>query len=134
MSISTTVEHVVEIAASPRTLYDLWTTADGLVAWWGIDATTDARPGGEIRVDIDGRHVMVGEFVELDPPNRIVFTFGWLDDDLPPGSTTVEVLIDAHGDLTRVTVRHAGLPVELIESHARGWVHFVGDRLPGAAT
>ena len=33
---------------------------------------------------------MVGEFVELDPPNHLVFTWGWEgDEDVPPGSSTV---------------------------------------------
>lgn len=129
MNGTTTLEHAVDIDAAPTTVYDLWTTADGLAAWWGVAAEVDPRPGGTIEVDVDGSHVMVGEFVELDPPHRIVFTFGWRNGLPEAGSTTVTVRIDALGNGSRLTLRHAGLPLEHIESHARGWTHFVGDRL-----
>lgn len=125
----TTIEHVVDIDAAPSTVFRMWTTADGLCTWWATAATADARPGGVLRVDIDGEHVMVGEYVELDEPHLVRFTFGWEGGDLAPGSTDVEVRIAAHGDGTRLTLRHAGLPVEFAASHSEGWTHFVGHRL-----
>ncbi|MFW2334499.1 SRPBCC family protein [Ilumatobacter sp.] len=132
--MTTTIEHVVHIDAMPSTVYELWTTPEGLCAWWGVTATVDPRPGGPIRVDIDGEHVMVGEIVEADPPHRLRFTFGWEGGELAPGATEVDVTIDAVGvDISRVTLRHHGLPVEFVESHVRGWTHFVGERLAEAA-
>ena len=105
MSVTTTIEHVVDIDADPATVFRLWTTAEGLCAWWGVSAVVDARPGGSIRVDIDGEHVMAGEFVELAPPHRVRFSFGWDGGDPPAGSTQVEVRIDAKGAGTRLTLR-----------------------------
>ena len=127
--VTTTVEHVVEIDASPDTVYRLWTTGDGLTAWWGVAAEIDPRVGGTIRVDIDGEHVMVGEVVHLDPPHQFGFTFGWEGGDPAPGSTEVDVVIDETDTGSRLTLRHHGLPIELIESHASGWTHFLGARL-----
>ncbi len=132
MSITTTVEHAIDIEAPPATVFDLWTTTDGLEAWWARSATIDLRPGGAIRVDIDGEHVMVGEFVVVEPPHRIVFTFGWEHGDLPPGASRVDVAIQPTDTGSRVVLRHDGLPVEFVESHIRGWTHFVGERLPEA--
>lgn len=132
MSITTTVEHVVEIDAPPDAVFDLWTTADGLGAWWGDATVVEARPGGSIRVDIDGEHIMVGEFVTVERPHRLVFTFGWEGGEPAPSSTTVTVDIEAAGAGTRLVLRHAGLPVEMVASHVRGWVHFLGDRLAAA--
>ena len=129
MTVTTTIEHVVHIDATPDTVYELWTTAEGLCAWWAVSASVDARPGGAIRVDIDGEHVMVGEIVDLEPPHRLRFTFGWDDGDPAPGSTEVDVRIEANGNGSRLTLRHHGLPIELIASHASGWTHFLGDRL-----
>lgn len=127
MTATTTVEHTIDINASPETVYELWTTADGLAAWFGNTARADHRIGGEIHVDVDGEHVMSGEFVELDPPGRIVFTFGWIGGDLPPGSTTVEVTIESVERGARLRLRHSELPVEVAESHDSGWTHFLGE-------
>ena len=129
MSVTTTIEHVVDIDAEPETVYRMWTTAEGLGAWWGEAATVDARPGGSIRVDIDGQHVMAGEYVELESPHRVRFSFGWAGGDPPAGSTQVDVRIDAHGGGTRLTLRHDGLPVEFVASHMQGWIYFLGERL-----
>lgn len=132
MTVTTTIEHVVDIDAAPDTVYRMWTTADGLCAWWGNEADADPRPGGVIRVDIDGENVMVGEYVELEPPHRLVFTFGWQNGELGPGSTKVGVLIEARGTGSRLTLRHDGLPVRFVASHVEGWTHFLGERLRDA--
>jgi len=57
-----------------------------------------------------------------------VFTWGWEDsDEVPPGSTTVEVTLTADGDATIVRLRHSGLePDEQREQHRHGWTHFLG--------
>ncbi|NNE11109.1 MAG: SRPBCC domain-containing protein [Ilumatobacter sp.] len=128
VDVTTVVELTVEIDAPPAAVYDLWTTADGLCAWWGVAASVDVRVGGSIEVDIDGEHVMIGEFLELDPPHRLAMTFGWRDGELPPGASTVEVTFDPRaGGGTTVTLRHAGLPVDFVDSHVRGWAHFLGE-------
>ena len=134
MTTTTTIEHMVHIHASASTVYELWTTAEGLCAGWGVDASIDPRPGGTIRVDIDGEHVMVGEVVSAEPPNRLQFTFGWEGGDPAPGTTDVDVVIDEVGASCCLTLRHHGLPIELIESHARGWTHFLGERLVEVTT
>ena len=129
MSATTTLEHVVEIDAAPATVFDFWTTSDGLCSWWAVSAEVDPTPGGAIRVDIDGEHVMVGEFVELDPPHGLRFTFGWEGGEPAPSSTEVHVRLEPLGRGTRLTLRHHGLPIEFVEAHARGWQHFLGERL-----
>lgn len=129
MTITTTLEHTIHIDASPHTVYSMWTTPVGFCAWWGRAATVDARVGGEVRVDLEDGPVMRGKYLELDEPHRVVFTFGWEHNDLAPGSTTVEVNIVADGSGTRLTLRHHGLPIELVEAHARGWTHFLGERM-----
>ena len=138
MTGTTTLEHVVEIEASPSVVYDLWITAAGISAWWGTVVSVDPKPGGVIEVRMDNGAVMSGQFELLERPQRIVFTFGWQsgapDGPLPPGSTRVDVSIDPTSTGTLLTLRHSGLPVEHIGSHAEGWAHFVGVQLPSAAS
>ena len=68
-----------------------------------------------------------GAFVELDPPRRVVFTWG-IDgnEHLPPGSSTVEVELVAEGDETVVTLTHRDLPDDFKASHQSGWTEYVG--------
>ena len=90
------------------------------------------------RVNVSGIDVAVGEYVEIVPPERIVWTWGWEGSDtIPPGSSTVEVTLTADGDATVVHLRHSGLPDENAEQeHREGWTHYVarlGDRGSRAA-
>jgi uncharacterized protein YndB with AHSA1/START domain len=81
-------------------------------------------------------NVALGEYVVVEPPARVVFTWGWEGDAaVPPGSTTVEITLqeDEGGDGTILRLRHSGLPDErAAESHAEGWTKYV-DRLSTAA-
>ena len=68
--------------------------------------------GGRYRVEVLPGDVVLGEFVELDPPRRLVHTWGWesASGSVPPGSTTVAFDLVPRGDGTLVRVTHTGLP------------------------
>ncbi|MGH2530076.1 MAG: SRPBCC family protein, partial [Actinomycetota bacterium] len=92
--------HELRIEARPDTVFAFLTDPDKMTRWKGDSAQLDARPGGVYRLQI-GQAVVVGEFVELDPPRRVVFTWGWEgNDDVPPGSSTVEVTLMPDGEAT----------------------------------
>jgi uncharacterized protein YndB with AHSA1/START domain len=74
------LEVAVHIAASPETVFPYFTDPDRYVEWMGDRATVDPVPGGPYRVRVRGGVEAAGEFVEVDPPKRIVFTWGWTDD------------------------------------------------------
>ncbi|MFI9560378.1 SRPBCC domain-containing protein [Nonomuraea endophytica] len=124
------IERTVRIAARRETVFRFFTDPERLARWWGR-AEADARPGGVLRVAMDGgpRPVMLGEFVELVPGERIVFTFGWEPapgvPDVPPGSSRVEVTLEEEGDGTVLTLRHSGLPAVLGEETGAGWDHML---------
>ena len=92
-------------------------------------------PGGIYRVLVGGQHQAAGEFVEVVPKEKVVFTFGWDEKDhpIPPGSTTVEITLHPEGDKTRVRLVHRGLPADAVDDHGRGWAHYL-ERLAIAAT
>ena len=129
------VEREVRIAASPETVYDFLVDPDRMIQWMGRKAELDPRPGGIFRVDLNGRHISRGEFVELDPPHRVVFTFGWEADTsvVKPGISTVEVDLTAEGEGTLVRLTHRDLPAEARDSHGHGWEHYL-ERLVLAAS
>ena len=61
----------------PRPCGGYWTDPERMCEWWGAAAELDPRPGGICRVDSRSGGIMRGEFVELVPYERLVFTFGW---------------------------------------------------------
>ena len=71
-----------------------------------------------------------GEFVEIDPPRRLVFTWGWTNDPaVAPGSTRVVVTFHEEDGGTRVVLHHHGLPDDAQGDHHRaGWELYL-DRL-----
>lgn len=130
------VEVEVLIAAAPETVFDFFVDPDKMIQWMGRSAELDPRPGGRLHCDINGRNVAAGEYLALERPGRVVFTWGWEGQDATtkPGSSTVEVLLEPAGEGTRVRLIHSDLPtVEQRESHGRGWTHYTG-RLALAAT
>ena len=80
----------MRIAARPETVYALISSGAEMARWFGSKVELDPKPGGKIRVDINGRDIALGEMVELAPNKRVVFTFGWEKggDALPPGSSS----------------------------------------------
>jgi uncharacterized protein YndB with AHSA1/START domain len=117
------VNRQVRIEARPETVFRFFVDPDRIVQWMGVRAELDPRPGGVYRVEVTPRSVAEGRFVEVSPYSRIVFTWGWVGDNVPvpPGSTTVEVTFVPDGAGTIVQLRHSGLPEAEAHSHAEGW-------------
>ncbi len=116
------------IAASPATVFSYLVEPAKFNAWMGVGAELDPRPGGRVRIDVDGEHVATGEFREVDPPHRVVMTWGWESNDaVPPGSTTVEITLTPDGAGTILRLRHLALPSEIERrSHLGGWELYTG--------
>src|SRR4051812_21201943 len=132
---SYTVEREIRIEATPDVVFPYFTDPDKMTRWKGKDAKLEATPGGVYRVDINGRDIGVGEYVEIDPPRRVVFTWGWEGNDgVPPGSSTVEITLTPDGDATVVRLVHRDLPDEQAYAmHGDGWDHYL-PRLSAAAS
>jgi uncharacterized protein YndB with AHSA1/START domain len=121
------VERELRIAASPEVVYEFFVDPDRMIQWMGRKAELDPRPGGIFRVDLNGRHISSGEYLELDPPNRIVYSFGWEGGTsiVEPGSSKVEVTFEADGEGTLLHFVHSDLPEESRGSHGDGWDHYL---------
>ena len=118
----------VVIAASPETIWQFLVDPTKAVRWMGVAATLDARAGGRYRVEVLPGDAVLGEFVELDPPRRLVQTWGWESGSgsVPAGSTTVAFDLVKRYDGTLVRVTHTGLSRgAAVDRHARGWDHYL---------
>jgi uncharacterized protein YndB with AHSA1/START domain len=123
------------IEASLEHVFRHWVEADLLSAWLGIRAEVDARPGGQFRFEVAPGEWCSGTYLVLDPPRRIVVSWGWESGriDLPAGSSRVEVTLVAAAGGTRLELIHRGLHGDALRLHADGWPRFLG-RLDSVST
>jgi uncharacterized protein YndB with AHSA1/START domain len=111
----------VRIAAPPEVVFPYFTDPRLIVTWIGERAELDARPGGTFALDFAATAAR-GRYVAVEPPHRVVFTWGIPDDTaLPPGTSTVEVVLVADGPDTIVNLTHRDLPADREASHRDGW-------------
>ena len=130
------VQRETHIAAPPATVFAFLTDPDKIVSWMGAEAATEAHPGGLYLVKkIGSPKVARGEFREVVPVHRLAYSFGWEgDEEVPPGSSLVEIdLIDRDGG-TMLRMTHSGLPTAAQCAYrALGWAQYLG-RLAIAAS
>jgi uncharacterized protein YndB with AHSA1/START domain len=135
-STETAVRREITIAARPETVWEFLVDPEKATRWMGQSASFDPRPGGEYRVEVIPGQIAAGEFLELDPPHRLVWTWGWepgSQSSVASGSTRIEVELVAEGDGTLVRFTHSGFADgDAAQSHAHGWDHYL-ERLEIAA-
>ena len=131
MPVSPTVTATTRIDAPPEAVFPYFTDPALIVTWMGDHADLDPQPGGVFAVDM-GTSPARGNYVAIEPPTRVVFTWGMPGNEtMPAGSTTVEVILTADGDQTVVSLTHYGLADDDRPGHKKGWDAFLG-ALPAA--
>ena len=116
-------------AAPPQRLWEAWTTPSGLATWWwarwpNTTYDVDLRVGGRYRIaDPDAGIAVHGEYLEIEPTDRLTFSWVWVDDDGDGPLEQVAVTFTAAGSGTRVDLVHTGpwTSIEPVESYRQGW-------------
>ncbi len=129
----------VEVPAAPAEVFEYFTDPGRYVSWMGAEARLEPVPGGLYHVRMLDGFRAAGEFVRVDHPNQVVFTWGFADEEaasktkhqpgeattteaMPAGSTRVTVILSPADGGTRVTLRHDDLPnTELRDGHQIAW-------------
>jgi uncharacterized protein YndB with AHSA1/START domain len=132
---------ITRIFDAPKSLvFKAWTEREHLVHWSAPHGFTithcegDLRPGGAWRCCMrspDGTdHWLGGVYREIAPPERLVFTHAWEDEDGRPGHETLVTATFAEQDgKTRFTFHQAVFEsVAARDSHREGWTECL-DRL-----
>ena len=135
METKTGQETAVQIKRSfkaPREkVYKAWTDAGALSQWFRpsdqhqtIIEKLDVKEGGKYRIimkDPNARHPLVGEFLQVKPEEKLVYTWLW-EDEPAHGISRVTVEFFDHGDSTEVILTHEMLPNEVErQKHSHGW-------------
>ena len=112
----------VAIQAAPETVFRFFTDSERWARWWGAGSTIDARPGGRVLVRYPNGVEASGEVVELTPPTRIVFTYGYASGKpIPPGSSLVTIGLEPEGAGTRLRLVHEFDDPSVRDQHVQGW-------------
>jgi uncharacterized protein YndB with AHSA1/START domain len=136
MAFPDRIERTVEVAHPPAKVWAALTTAEGLSAWFGNEATIDLRPGGSAQMRWAGEGFTADMRVErVEEPT--VFGFTWHIVGLPeddPRRTYVEFTLKPAGGGTRLTVVESGfaqLPEDThhkaYEGNTQGWASELGE-------
>ncbi len=132
MTVPDVLTASVSIGAPPDVVFPYFTDPALMIQWLGDWADLDAEPGGTFAIDMGvatgaAKVPVRGEYVAVEPPHRVVFTWGVAGrDELPAGSTTVEVRLTAQGPETLVELFHHGLPADQLDGHRSGWGEKLG--------
>lgn len=91
----------------------------------------DLRVGGRYRWGLKllaHTYYAAGEFVEIDPPKRLVFTFGWEHAIVRLQDSLVTVEFNERGDETEVVITHERLRRRGMRTlHRVGWQGLMKD-------
>jgi uncharacterized protein YndB with AHSA1/START domain len=131
-SASSQLELSTVVPRSPEHLFAALVSPDQLGRWWGPEGfstpevVVDPRPGGRYRLtmqpqDGDPFHV-TGEFLEVDPPRRLSYTFRYEEPDPDDRETVVVLTLATADDGTEITLSQGPFVTEeRRELHRRGW-------------
>jgi uncharacterized protein YndB with AHSA1/START domain len=122
------VRRETHITAPPAAVFALLTDPQNILRWMGTEAQVEPEPGGLYLVNVTGARFARGSFREVVPVHRLAYSFGWdSSEEVPPGSSLVEIdLIEQPGG-TLLRLTHTGLPNAVqCAGHAEGWAHYLG--------
>ena len=120
---------ISKMMPAPREdVFNAWLNAEGMRSWMcpgdikETEVEIDARVGGKFRLLMHGGendYEMTGEYVEINPPSRIAFT--WVSHNTVAGSL---VTLEFHdrGEETELVLTHERLPsADIAAQHEGGW-------------
>jgi uncharacterized protein YndB with AHSA1/START domain len=122
IALSHRLDRTIVIRASRDTVFRFLTNTADWAAWWGAGSMIDARPGGAMLIRHSSGVEASGEVLEIRTPDRIVFTYGYLNrEPSPPGSSRVTIRLDSHPHGTLLQLTHEFADAESRDEHVQGW-------------
>ena len=120
------------VEAPPERVFSALTEPTSLRRWWGPSGFTipevvlDLRVGGRYRFGMqppEGEMFhLAGEFLDIEQPSRLVFTFRWEEPDPDDRETVVTLSLGTVGDSTAVSLSQGVFATEArLALHRSGW-------------
>ena len=132
MDCDTSALHFLRtVPATSERLLAAWTLREHMERWThpdpsaGVEVEVDLRVGGHyaIRLEVEGGHVTAhGTYREVDPPRRLVYTWGWREPHPMKAETLVTVEFVPVEEGTGIRLSHEGFPMPGDrDGHEEGW-------------
>lgn len=128
-----------QMAVPRERVFEAWLDSESLAQWMRPGSSThatvtvDPRVGGGFRIVMEGpTHGCVehtGEYLVIEPPSRLSFT--WISKHTDHRPTVVTIELHERGSGTELVLTHRGLPPSEVEGHRQGWSEIL--ELLGAA-
>jgi uncharacterized protein YndB with AHSA1/START domain len=120
--------------APPDRVFAAWTDTAQLAEWYGPEGmkaeifANDLTVGGQyslVMKSAEGEYHLSGEYEEIEPPRKLVFTWKWKTSD---ETTRVTIELRPEGDGTHLRLTHTGFAeAEQASSHNQGWSSSLND-------
>ncbi len=130
--VSLTIRRTIN--APQQRVFEAWTQEEHLKHWWRCNpawktdlAEVDLKVGGNYRLSMHDpeagqSHVCRGEFREIDPPRKVVYTWFWEPPGMEMDETLVTVEFLEQGDSTEIVLTHEHFPGSAAANeHNQGW-------------
>jgi len=128
------------VPAPRERVYRAWTDPAALTRWFApsnafttVVHLLEPKPGGRYRIEMrppaGPSHTATGVFQEVEPPDRLAFTWRWEEQPAMP-DTLVTVTLEPLGESTEVILSHSLFESEReSDEHRQGWTSCL-ERLP----
>jgi len=127
----TTLTVIRSFDAPMEAVFQAWTVPEQLIQWWGPEGMhvpehrMDVRDGGSWRTVMrgsEGDHIVAGDYREVSPPDRLVFTWAWETDGARGHETVITISLRDLGGRTELTLTQEDFETkDARDNHRLGW-------------
>jgi uncharacterized protein YndB with AHSA1/START domain len=112
------------VVRAPRALvFRYFTDPVRWASWWGKGSNIEGRVGGAVVIVYPDGTRALGEVLALEPPERVVFSYGYegAGKPIPPGGSRVTIQLAEHADGTHLSFLHELADGPTRDHHVQGW-------------
>jgi uncharacterized protein YndB with AHSA1/START domain len=122
MTLPYRVERTIVIEAPRELVFSFFTDSARWASWWGTGSTIEAKAGGRVFIKHPGGNEASGEVLDVEPPERIVYTYGYASGTpMPPGASRATIRLEPHERGTLLHLVHEFPDTASREEHVQGW-------------
>lgn len=116
------LDRTIVIRARRETVFRYFTDSLRWAQWWGAGSMIDPEVGGKLFVRYPNAVEAAGEVVAIEPPSKLVFTFGFASGQpMGVGESLVTITLEDDPEGTRLTLVHAFADESARDEHVQGW-------------